>query len=78
MGEEDEGERGAGGDGRLRASSMAFAERVNGCGRIAVPFAVIVLTWLSATRTPWMYQLGVKQLFPVNISRWGGHRWDIC
>ncbi len=33
-------------------------------------FTVSVLTLSSVTHTPWMYQLRVKQLFPLNIYRW--------
>ena len=33
-------------------------------------FTAIVLTLSSVTHTPWMYQLRVKQLFPLNICRW--------
>lgn len=46
-------------------------------------FTVIVLTLSSVTHRPWMYLLRVKQLFPVNISRWCWglafrHCWNYC
>ena len=68
---------GGGGGGRRWLPASLMIEGLAGLCRNSVllsknadVFTVIVLTLSGVTHTPWMYQLRVKQLFPLNICRW--------